>query len=195
MMLLLLLCACGAAEESAQTPVALRTALHEAGGCGFRLELTADYGDHVRSYTLDCQGSGDSASLTVVEPEIAEGITAAVSGEDAHVAYDTTILAVEDFESRPISPMAAPYLLTRAWNEAYISTVGRDGDLEQVCYLLGYGGRQLEIITCFAGQIPQTAEISDGSNVLISCEISNFTLQKKAEEDGTTETDVGGGGS
>lgn len=197
MMLLLLLSACGAAKESAQTPVRFRTGLNEMGRCNFTLALTADYGDFTRDFTLECHGDvAGEASLTVMSPEIAQGITATVGGEEANVSYSDTILAVESFETRPISPMAAPYLLTRAWSEGYIESCGRDGDLEQVHYLLGYGGQQLEIITCFLGQEPQRAEISDGENILISCEISDFTLQKKAEQHGNeqdAQTDLGGG--
>lgn len=200
MMLLLLLCACGAAKESAQTPVSFRTALTSAGQCNFTLELTADYGDYIREFTLQCSGDVDGdTSLTVMAPEIAQGVTATVSGEDAAVSYSDTVLAVENFESRAISPMAAPYLLTKAWSEGYIESCGVDGDWEQVHYLLGYGGKQLEIVTCFAGQEPQWAEISDGENILISCEISEFTLQKKAEQHDENqedaETDMGRGES
>ena len=198
MMLLLLLCACGAAKEQAQAPVSLRTALMEAGRCRFTLELTADFGDYTRDYTLDCWAdTPGSASMMILEPELAKGISAIVGGEDAQVSYDDTILAVEQFESRPISPMAAPYLLSRAWSEGYIRSAGKDGDLEQVHYLLGYGGRQLEIVTWLSGQTPVRAEITDGEHVLVSCEIRDFTMQKKAEEheNQTAETDLGGCGS
>ena len=197
MLSLLLLCACGAAEKNMQAPVALRTALMEAGCCRFTLELTADFGDYTRDYTLDCWGeaAGD-ATMMILEPEIARGVSAVVGGENAQVSYDGTILAVEKFESRPISPMAAPMLLTRAWSQGYIRSAGRDGDLDQVCYQLSYGGRELEIVTWLAGQTPVRSEITDGKNVLVSGEIRDFTLQKKAEEHDNqdAETNLGGGG-
>ncbi len=195
MLLLLLLCACGAAKGSAQTPVAFRTALTGAEGCSFTLDLTADYGDYTRDFTLDCQADADgTATLTVVSPEPAEGVTAAVGGDGAQVSYDGTVLAVEEFESRAISPMAAPYLLAMAWSQGYIAACGTDGQWEQVRYLLGYGGQQLTIFTDFSDREPQRAEITDGENTLISCEIRDFTLQKRMEQDDkTTETDLGGG--
>lgn len=183
MIVLVLLCACGEGEASAELPVRFRTALTEAGQCNFDLALQADYGTYTRAFTLTCSGTVDGpASLRVLEPEIAEGITAVVSGEEASVSYEDTILAVENFTSRRISPMAAPYLLTQAWSRGYLAACGQDGQLEEVRYLLGYGQRQLEVTTWFAGQEPRRGEISDGTHVLISCEISNFTLQKKAEQ-------------
>ena len=198
MTLLLLLCACGAANTTAQTPIHLRNALHEQGACGFRLDLRADYGDYVRDFSLDCRGDGEgSASLKVLEPEVAAGIRAEVSGEDAAVSYLDTVLAVEQFTSRALSPMAAPGLLTACWGGGYIAEVLPDGELEETRYLLGYGGRQLEISTWFQGEIPCRAEISDGSQVLITCDISDFYLIKKADDNGNqedAEADLGGGG-
>lgn len=180
MMLLLLLSACGAAKESAQTPVRFRTELNSAGGLTDTLVLKADYGDYVREFTLSCDSAVDGETrLTVVAPEIAQGITATVSGTDAAVSYGETTLAVEDFSSRRISPMAAQYLLTKAWSEGYISACGMDGDLERVTYALGYGAGQLTIETWFSGGLPLRAEISDGQQTLIFCEISDLTLKKE----------------
>ena len=196
MMLLLLLSACGAVKESAQTPVRFRTELIGAGAVSQTLDLRADYGDYVRQFTLACDSTvGGETRLTVRSPEIAQGITATVSGEDAQVSYGDTILSVEDFPSRRISPMAAPYLLTMAWSEGYIDHSGMDGEMELVTYALGYGASQLTIETWFSGGIPVRAEISDGEQTLIFCEISELTLKKKAEQHGNTETaetDLGG---
>lgn len=203
MMLLLLLCACKAAEESAQTAVSLRTNLTNSGECSFFADLKADYGTYVREFNLACHSVvGGQTRLTVLGPQTAEGVTATVSGNEADVSYGDTVLAVEEFESRRISPIAAPYLLSRAWSEGYISQCGKDGELETTDYTLGYGTEQLTITTWFQGGLPLRAEISDGKNTLISCEISDFTMQKTAEDDGNAEnaeqteapeTDLGGG--
>lgn len=193
MLLLLLLCACGTDQTSAQTPVRFRTALTENGGCTYEMQLRADYGDHIRDFTLDCTYDGTGASFTVLQPETAAGITASVSPDGAKVSYDSTVLAVESFESRKISPMAAPYLLGKAWAGGYISATGMDGDQETVSYTLGYGNETLEITTAFSQGVPVRAEISDGSNNLITCEISNLTLQKKEVNDHENfKTNLGG---
>lgn len=176
MLLLLLLCACGAENTTAQTPVLFRTSLTEAGGCTFETQVTADYGTYIRQFTLTCLAGEGEARLTVEAPEYASGITATVSGEDAAVQFSDTVLGLEQFTSREISPMAAPYILSQAWEKGYISETGMDGELEQVTYLLGYGMEQLTVTTNFQGQIPETVWISDGKNDLITCEITEFSL-------------------
>ena len=193
MLLLLLLCACRTDQTSAQTPVHFRTGLTESGGCTYQMQLRADYGDYIRDFTLDCTFDGSSASLTVMEPETARGITASVAADGAKVSYDSTVLAVESFETRKISPMAAPYLLGQAWSQGYISSTGMDGDQETVIYTLGYGNETLEITTAFSQGIPVRAEISDGSHNLLTCEISDLTLQKKEVNDHEdVKTNLGG---
>ena len=205
MMLLLLLCACGAAEESAQTAVSLRTNLVSSGECSFFTDLKADYGTYVREFNLACHSvvSGETR-LTVLGPQTAEGVTATVSGNGADVSFGDTVLAVEQFETRRISPMAAPYLLCKAWSEGYIAATGKDGEFETAEYTLGYGAEQLSITTWFQGGLPLRAEISDGKSALITCTISDFTMQKTKEDDGNatqpeqpevSETDLGGGES
>lgn len=174
MLLLLLLCACGADNISAQTPVQFRTGV-AASGCRFQAHITGDYGEYVREFTLECICQKEETCLTVLEPEVAQGIRATVSGEEAKVEFADTILAVEEFAERQISPMAAPYVLFRAWTEGYVSSVGQDGELEQVTYLLGYGQEQLMVTTCFSGRIPVKAWVSCGEKDLIVCEISDFS--------------------
>lgn len=202
MMLLLLLCACKAADESAQTAVSLRTNLMGNGECTFFADLKADYGTYVREFNLACHSTVPGETrLTVLGPQTAEGVTATVSGTGADVSFGDTVLAVEEFESRRISPMAAPYLLCKAWSEGYIAECGKDGEFETAQYTLGYGAEQLSITTWFQGGVPQKAEISDGKTALITCTISEFAMQKTKEDDGnaqpepseTPEADLGGG--
>ena len=193
MLLLLLLSACGADQSTAQTPVRFRTDLSAAQGCQYTLSLRGDYGDYVRDFGLACSYTPQAAEFTVVEPEEAAGITAQVSGDGAKVSYDATVLAVEQFESRRISPMAAPWLLGQAWQRGYITSVEEQDHAETVYYSLGYGGNTLRITTTFSEGMPVQGGISDGEKVLISCTISEFSLGKKeADQNEDVETDLGG---
>lgn len=196
MMLLLLLSACGAEKTSAQEPVRLRTSLNEAGGCSFLLELTADYGDYIKNYALRCNCNGDETYFTVTAPEEAAGISAIVSGAAAQVVYEDTVLAIEDFQSRKISPMAAPYLLHQCWCSGYILSIADEEAGQWVEYQLGYGSRQMQVSVRLENGTPTYAEISDGEKVLITCKITDFTLAgKEAGTNETTEENLGGGQS
>ena len=90
MLLLCLLCACaGQRTESLQAPVDFRARLIQAGGCGLRLEGTADVGERVYAFTLDCVcGADGSAELTVLAPEtLAEVIGAGRGIQEIGIAF------------------------------------------------------------------------------------------------------------
>lgn len=176
MLLLLLLCACGAGETSAQRAVSFRTELKEAEGCSFQAAITADYGEYIREFTLFCSCTPEECGITVVEPETASGITAVVSGQQAQVSFEDTVLAVEQFSTRKLSPLSAPYLLMKAWTEGYVSTGTVQDTRETGEYLLGYGSEELTITTVWNNAVPDYAEISDGASTLLTCQISDFSL-------------------
>ena len=189
-------CSCcalaGQIKTSAQTPVRFRTGLTESGGCTYDLQLRADYGEYIRDFTLECQYDGSGAEFTVTAPENAQGITATIFGDGAKVSYDSRFWQWRTLKSRKISPMAAPYLLGQAWEQGYIASTGMDGDRENVTYTLGYGNEPGDYNGVSQG-IPVWAEISDGSHNLITCEISNLTLQKKEVNDHEdVKTNLGG---
>ena len=193
MLLLLLLTGCQATE--AQIPVDLRTQMNAAGESQFVLSLRADFGDHVRDFKLLCHGSGEQAEFTVLEPEAVKGISASVSGEGAEVKYEDTVLGVEQFSTRRLSPMAAPYLLFYAFEQGYIASCGKDGEDTSVEYTLGYGQRTVTVSAIFREQYPVSAEITDGENTLISCEIQDFRVGKEEINNDRTEENMGGSGS
>lgn len=190
MLLLLLLTGCRATE--AQIPVDLRTQMNAAGESQFILSLRADFGDHVRDFKLLCYGSAEKAEFTVLEPEAVKGISATVSGEGAEVKYEDTVLGVEEFSTRRLSPMAAPYLLLYALEQGYIASCGKDGEDTAVEYTLGFGQRTVTVNALFRGQYPVSAEITDGENTLISCEIQNFRVGKEITNDERTDENMGG---
>ena len=94
LLLAVLLTGCAAKERTlSQKALDLRTGLMEAGGCTFTAAVTADLGGRVYPFTLDCavdlQGE---TTLTVVEPEAIQGITASVSQDGATVEFDGAAL-------------------------------------------------------------------------------------------------------
>ena len=79
MCLCLLLGGCGGRSQGVSPAIAFRASLVQAGGCSFRAELTADYGDYVVPFALDCETEVNGPThFTVAAPETLAGITAAV---------------------------------------------------------------------------------------------------------------------
>ena len=102
MCLCLLLGGCGGRSQGVSPAIAFRASLVQAGGCSFRAELTADYGDYVVPFALDCETEVNGPThFTVAAPETLAGITAAVDETGGTVTYDGLMM---DSLRRPVRP-------------------------------------------------------------------------------------------
>ena len=164
--LLLCLCltACGdsKADRSMQQAVDFRTALMSAEGCVFLAEVSADFGEKIYEFTLQCDYTpDDSAALTVTAPEMIAGIEATVSADGAKVTFDDTELDFGRLANGRVAPMALPWLLGRAWSSEYIGSAGKDGENTLMTCLMGYGDEEITVETWL-----------DENSVPIRCDVS-----------------------
>lgn len=191
MLLLCLLCACaGKRTENLQAPVDFRASLLQAGGCSLRLEGTADVGDRVCAFGLDCVFRADgSAEMTLCQPETLAGITARVDGGTGSLRYDDVCVTFGLPEDARLSPMAAPASLLKAWLEGCIASAGAEGAGRRVVYEVGWEDDAYRAETVFNAEgLPVRAELALDGRVLCRLEISEFHLlsggdYEAAEED------------
>ena len=118
LMMTLLLSACGGAggesgpQEQALT---IRGEYLEAAVCTARLNVTADYGQRVYTYSVDVTVAGEDTVLTVAAPEEVAGVTARLSGADSRLEYDGTVLETGPLDGEGLTPLGAvPALLESA---------------------------------------------------------------------------------
>ena len=168
-----------AAKSPAQQPLTFRTALLEAGGCSFTAVVTADYGEKVYSFTLDCSCTGDKTRLCVLEPESIAGIAATVSGDGAVLEFDGAELEFGKLANGFPSPVAAPWLLGQCWTGEYIAWAGPDGDLERITYLRGYDDEELTVDTWLdKNGVPVYAEAAQDGVRCLTVEIKDFRFEE-----------------
>lgn len=180
--ILLTACAASKPDDHMQQALDLRTDLMEAGGCAFTAQVTADYGQRVYTFTLDCQyAPEEGASLSVTAPEAIAGIAATVSKDGAKVTFDGADLDFGQLANGYIAPMALPWLLGDCWTSAYIDSAGADGDFTRFTYLHGYNDAQLVLDTWLdADGIPVRSEVAWDGKRCLTVELSDFSLNRGA---------------
>lgn len=93
MMTLCLLAACGGeagtGNNTDELALDIRADYLSMSGCTARMDVTADYGERVYTYTLDLsyQKDGDT-TLAVVAPEEVAGVTARAEREETFLEFD-----------------------------------------------------------------------------------------------------------
>lgn len=129
LMLLFFLTGCAGSQEDA---LALRQKLLTEG-CVFQGEITADYGDSISVFTLDCQCSpqGD-LTFSVAAPESIQGITGTISAGKGKLTFDGTGLAFPLLADGQLSPVSAPWVFLRALRSGYLKSVGDEGALTRL---------------------------------------------------------------
>ena len=101
----------------------LRSKLLQASRCSFDVSVTADYGDKIHIFAMDCQGdSKGNLTFTVTEPDTISGITGILSGEGGKLTFDETALHFDLLAEQQISPVSAPWILLRTLRSGYMTS-------------------------------------------------------------------------
>lgn len=177
----MLLTGCGAEKgDPVQEALDFRTAVLAAETCSFQAEVSADFGDRVYEFALDCayHPQENDAELTVTAPESLAGICATVDGETASVTYEDVSLELGTMAGGHVAPMQLPQLLGDAWAYGYIESQAREGDGFLLTYRTGYDQEELMVRTVLNGErTPVQAEVYYDGVCVLTAEISEYLAQ------------------
>ena len=114
--------------------------------CSFIAEITADYGDEIYTFSLNCSMETDgTVRFAVVKPESICDITGSMSGSGGAITFDDQVLAFPMLADGQVSPVSAPYLLIKTLRSGYIRSCGEDGDLWKLQINDSYQDQALEL--------------------------------------------------
>ena len=118
-MILLLLTGC-TQEENLDGPLELRKKLN-GSGCTFRARVTADYGEDLYVFSMDCRtDTKGRLDFQVLEPESIAGINGIVEGQEGKLTFDDKAVAFPLVsEGQPV-PVSGPWQLLRLLRSGYI---------------------------------------------------------------------------
>ena len=97
---------CAGQNRDLERGIELRTQLLGSSGCSFDADITADYGDKVYSFSLQCQADdGGNLRFTVTKPDSIAGIQGSVDGTDGALTFDGIALPFwRTISSLPLVP-------------------------------------------------------------------------------------------
>lgn len=126
----ILLSGCFSQSVSTNPGLELRSALLEAEGCSFQAEITADYGDTLCGFTMDCKGDREgNLEFSVAEPQSIAGITGNIRGGKGNLTFDDVSLGFPLLADNQLSPVSAPWIFLKTLRTGYMTSGGNDGDL------------------------------------------------------------------
>lgn len=127
-LMLLTLTGCSGETGEMNRCMALRERLL-VNGCSFTGKVTADFGDKVFSFSMQCT-TDDRGTLrfTVITPEEISGIGGTIQAGKGKLAYEDTVLAFPILAEGELTPVSAPWLLISSLRGGYLASCGTDED-------------------------------------------------------------------
>lgn len=175
---LLTCCGCGRTPSEMNRALALRERVLSTNECTFTTTVTADYGDKIYTFKMDCRADISGAvTFTVTEPETISGICGILSDGEGKLTFDDQALFFETLADGQVSPVSAPWLFIHTLRSGYIKSSGKEshGIVMQIDDSYEEKALQLNIWTD-QKDLPVYVEIFWQGMRIVSMNVDNFTF-------------------
>ena len=172
------LAGCDSGNRDLKDAMAFRDALLSAGNCSFRANITADYGDSIYSFAMDCQAdSTGNLTFEIREPETLSGIRGTISASGGTIRFDETELWFDLLADGQLSPAGAPWIFLKTLRSGYLTSACREENQLHITVDDSYAEDALTLdIWLEDGEVPLRADILYAGKRILSLDVENFVL-------------------
>lgn len=159
--------------------MAFRASLLSATECRFQATVTADYGDEVYRFTLDCRCDElGNLRFSVLEPDSISGISGTISGEGGKLTFENdTVLAFETLKDGQVTPVTAPWLMMKTLRGGYVTSCGTEENSMRVSVDDSYLDKPLRFDIWFNDEdVPHHAEVLWEDRRILALDVINFEI-------------------
>ena len=173
---MILLCGC-TDDDAMEQALELRSKLLSSG-CSFRAAVSADYGDYIQCFVMDCDADeSGNVTFAVVDPDTISGITGKLSGEKGFLTFEDELLAFSMLTEDQISPVSAPWILVNSLRSGYLRSCGKLDSGYRLTIDDSYADRAMQVdIWLNDDGKPQGAEILWQGRRILTINIENFVF-------------------
>jgi hypothetical protein len=174
-----LLPGCDGSSDPIAPAMELRSRLVSSAGCSFDVWITADYGEALYTFEMQCQSDdAGNVAFTVTAPETIAGITGTVSQQGGKLTFDHTALAFELLADGGFSPVSAPWVLVHTLRSGYITSCAESENGTLVSIGDSYEDDALNLSVWLGlDGLPTGAEVFWQGRRVLSLSVKNFSFQ------------------
>ena len=171
----LLFTGCKNTSAPLEQAVSLRNKLLESNGCTFSATVTADYGDAVYSFSMDCMADkGGNVRFSVTQPETIAGITGEISENGGSLTFDDKVLAFPMLADGEISPVTCPWLFLKTLRGGYMRSCTDSGSSYQIEIDDSYEEDALRLLISVEDNLPVSGEVFWNGRRAMTIVVENF---------------------
>ena len=168
----------GCRNSQPEEGLLFRERLLSAQGCMFQCQVTADYGDELYTFDIDCTfDSQGNLTFLVMSPETIAGIAGEISDEGGRLTFDDEILAFSLLADGHFSPVCGPWIMMRSLRGGYFHSAAHNQGGTQLCIDDSYEDDAMQIDVWLNGSgMPTQAQILWQNRRILSIRITNFAF-------------------
>ena len=172
------LCGCSGKNQEIDGAIAFRQKLLNANQCSFDADVTANYGDKLYTFSVECTVDGQgSLDFTITKPETISGITGRIEQGEGQLLFDDVALAFPLLAEGELSPVSSPWIFMNTLRSGYLKSVGREEQLYRLTMDDSYREDALQVdIWTSTEYIPVRAEILHNGNRILSMDVIDFQI-------------------
>ena len=173
----LLLTGCKTTSAPLGDALSLRNKILESNGSSFSTTITADYGDAVCQFSMDCTADKEgNLSFCVTAPETISGIQGKISAAGGALTFDDQVLAFQTLADGEISPVAAPWVFLKTLRSGYMRSCTEGDGSYQVEIDDSYEEESLRLLIFVKDNLPDGGEIFWKGRRVITIAVEHFAF-------------------
>ena len=123
LLLTLILSGCKNGADGMDGAIQLRYRIMNAPKTSVRCLISADYGQEVYAFQMDCNfDSAGNMQFTVLAPESISDISGTIDAQQANIIFDDQVLAFPLMADGYISPISSPWFFMKTLRSGYIES-------------------------------------------------------------------------
>lgn len=177
--LTLVLSGCDWENRELERGMELRTKLLKAEEVSFRADISADYGDSLQLFSMNCLADPQgNVRFEVTAPDTIAGITGTVEEGSGALTFDGTALHFDLLTDEQLTPVSAPWILLRTLRSGYLTGAGTEDDELRLTIDDSYEDNALQLDVWMDRQdFPQFAQILYDGKSILSVKIEDFQIR------------------
>lgn len=173
---ILLLSGCKGANAPTDKALALRNRILDSNGCSFHAAVTADYGEKIHTFSMDCVTDKEgNLTFTVTEPITIAGITGKITAMGAGITFDDKVLAFQSIVDDQVTPVVAPWLFIKTLRSGYLRDCSDSENGYEITIDDSYAEDALRLNIRIQDDLPVAGEIFWKGRRVLTLLVETFT--------------------
>ena len=157
----------------------------QSTACRFRATVSADYGDMIHTFVMDCEADKlGNVEFLVVAPDAISGITGKLTGGSGFLTFDREILAFELLADGQLSPVSAPWVLISTLRGGYLRYAAETQQGLRLTVDDSYEDEPMQVDIWLEGDIPVEAEILWQGRRILTLRVEKFAFLEQNDDSG-----------